>query len=57
MTIASDAHVLVLDEGTTSTRAVLFDAASVVVENIGDPLEIVAKPNGATEQDANEIWT
>ena len=57
MTTVSDAHVLVLDEGTTSTRAVLFDAASVVVENIGDPLEIVAKPNGATEQDANEIWT
>ncbi len=52
----NDPTVLVLDEGTTSTRAVLFDAASKVLASKGEPLGIETKPSGAVEQDANEIW-
>jgi glycerol kinase len=51
-----DRTVLVLDEGTTSTRAVLFDAGSVVLDSQAQPLGIDTKPSGAVEQDANEIW-
>jgi glycerol kinase len=57
MTTQNDSYVLVLDEGTTSTRAVLFDGSSAVVENVGEPLDIASQPSGETEQDANEIWT
>ncbi len=52
----NDLTVLVLDEGTTSTRAVLFDAGSHVLASKGEPLGIETKPSGAVEQDANEIW-
>ncbi|MDR1077885.1 MAG: hypothetical protein LBL55_04385 [Propionibacteriaceae bacterium] len=51
-----DSHILVLDEGTTSTRAVLFDAASRVIDQAALPLDIEAKPDGRTEQDAMELW-
>ncbi|MGA4670129.1 FGGY family carbohydrate kinase [Propionibacteriaceae bacterium Y1923] len=49
-------HVLVLDEGTTSTRAVLFDDQSQVVSSIAEPLNITTHPDGRVEQDAQEIW-
>lgn len=49
-------HVLVLDEGTTSTRAVLFDDRSRVVASVAEPLTITTHPDGRVEQDATEIW-
>lgn len=49
-------HVLVLDEGTTSTRAVLFDDQSRIVSSISEPLGITTYPDGRVEQDAQEIW-
>lgn len=51
-----DRHILVLDEGTTSTRAVLFDDRSRVVASVAEPLEITAFPDGRVEQNASEIW-
>lgn len=48
--------VLVLDEGTTSTRAVLFDAAGQVAEHRSEPLRVDAHPDGAVYQDAMEMW-
>lgn len=56
MTGDSAPHVLVLDEGTTSTRAVLFDPASSPVLAVAEPLGIETRPSGEVEQDAIEIW-
>lgn len=49
-------HVLVLDEGTTSTRAALFDDRSRVVANSALPLTTTTYPDGRVEQDAVELW-
>lgn len=49
-------HVLVLDEGTTSTRAVLFDQKSQVITSSARPLEISTFADGRVEQDAEELW-
>lgn len=48
-------HILVLDEGTTSTRAVLFDAESTVVDEESHRLSINAPSAAIVEQDAAEI--
>ncbi|MBP8921571.1 MAG: glycerol kinase, partial [Micropruina sp.] len=56
MGIDNPLTVLVLDEGTTSTRAVLFDAGSNVLGSVAEPLAIETKASGAVEQDADEIW-
>ncbi len=57
MRTASDRTVVVIDEGTTSTRAVLFDAQSRVLESVSEPLGITTRPDGSVEQDPTEIWT
>ena len=49
-------HVMVLDEGTTSTRAVLFDDRSRVVASSALPLGITTHPDGRVEQDPVELW-
>ncbi|MFF2653665.1 FGGY family carbohydrate kinase [Streptomyces sp. NPDC058045] len=49
-------HVLVLDEGTTSTKAALFDDRSRVVASSALPLTITTHPDGRVEQDATELW-
>lgn len=49
------AHILVLDEGTTSTRAVLFDADSTVIDQESRRLAVHAPSAAIVEQDANEI--
>ncbi len=48
-------HLLILDEGTTSTRAVLFDASGAVVDSESAPLELHARSGGFVEQSAKEI--
>lgn len=53
----STRHVLVLDEGTTSTRAVLFDDRSEVVASSALPLAITTHADGRVEQDAAELWS
>lgn len=48
-------HILVLDEGTTSTRAVLFDDRGTAVDSVGLPLEVTTGAGGIVEQSAQEI--
>ena len=45
-------HVLVLDEGTTSTRAVLFDQDGQVVDEQRETLEVSTPRRSIVEQDA-----
>lgn len=53
MTLVS--HVLVLDEGTTSTRAVLFDQDGTVVDEQQEGLSVSTSETSIVEQDATEI--
>ncbi|MFT3942213.1 MAG: FGGY family carbohydrate kinase [Ancrocorticia sp.] len=48
-------HILVLDEGTTSTRAVLFNDKSEVVDEESLPIAIHTPQFGHVEHDAQEI--
>ena len=49
-------HILVLDEGTTSTRAMLFTADGRVVGSSQRPLTQHYPASGLVEHDAAEIW-
>ena len=48
-------YILVLDEGTTSTRAVLFNKETKIVDEEQLPLAITTPQFGFVEQDPNEI--
>ena len=48
--------ILALDQGTTSTRAILFDAGGVPLASHGVPLRQIYPANGWVEHDAREIW-
>ncbi len=49
-------HLLVLDEGTTSTRAVLYDREGRVLHVHAELLEQHYPAPGLVEHDANQIW-
>ncbi|MBL0923558.1 MAG: glycerol kinase [Sphingomonadaceae bacterium] len=49
-------YILVIDEGTTSTRAVLFTADGNAVDSCQRPLTQHYPAPGLVEHDANEIW-
>jgi glycerol kinase len=48
--------LLALDQGTTSTRAILFDSEARPVRSHGIPLRQIYPANGWVEHDAREIW-
>ena len=48
--------LLALDQGTTSTRAILFDAQARPVRSHSIPLRQIYPANGWVEHDAREIW-
>ncbi len=50
-------YILVIDEGTTSTRAVLFTADGKAHGSCQRPLTQHYPAPGLVEHDANEIWT
>src|ERR1700742_580653 len=52
----SPRHILAIDQGTTSTRAILFDAGAVPVAAHAVPLRQIYPANGWVEHDAREIW-
>ncbi|HUO90502.1 MAG TPA: glycerol kinase GlpK [Rhizomicrobium sp.] len=56
MTTAEAPYVLAIDQGTTSTRAILFDAAARPVASHAIELRQIYPANGWVEHDANEIW-
>jgi glycerol kinase len=48
--------LIVLDEGTTSTRAIAFDVAGNIVAQAGAPLTQSFPQPGWVEHDATQIW-
>jgi len=51
-----DPLILALDQGTTSTRAILFDAAGRALAEAGRPLEQFYPADGWVEHDADAIF-
>jgi len=49
-------HILAIDQGTTSTRAILFDADARPVARHAIELRQIYPANGWVEHDAEEIW-
>lgn len=49
-------HILALDQGTTSTRAILFDGGGRPVRSHALPLRQIYPANGWVEHDPREIW-
>ncbi len=56
MTQSSGDFLLALDEGTTSTRAVVFDSGGRIVASAGRPLSQHYPQPGWVEHDPREIW-
>jgi len=52
----ADPLILALDQGTTSTRAILFDAQGRALAEAGRPLEQVYPADGWVEHDADAIF-
>ncbi|WEK13744.1 MAG: glycerol kinase GlpK [Candidatus Microbacterium phytovorans] len=50
-------HVIALDQGTTSTRAIVFDASGSPVASAQREHEQIFPRAGRVEHDASEIWT
>lgn len=53
---AGKKYVLALDQGTTSSRAILFDGAGSVVASCNKEFRQIYPRPGLVEHDANEIW-
>src|SRR5712691_9784882 len=49
-------YLLAIDQGTTSTRAILFDAAGAVRHTARAPLRQIYPRPGWVEHDPEEIW-
>ena len=49
-------HVLAIDQGTTSTRAVVYDAAGQSVGSAAQEIKQYYPQPGWVEHDAEEIW-
>jgi len=54
---ASRSFILAIDQGTTSTRAILFDAKGRPLRSHAEPLRQIYPANGWVEHDAGEIWS
>jgi len=52
----SGSHLLAIDQGTTSTRAILFDGQARPVAGHAIPLRQIYPANGWVEHDGREIW-
>ncbi|HJS46165.1 MAG TPA: glycerol kinase GlpK [Rhizomicrobium sp.] len=52
----SKLHLLAIDQGTTSTRAILFDGQARPVRRHAVSLRQIYPANGWVEHDASEIW-
>ena len=50
-------HILALDQGTTSSRAIVFDASGAVKAAAQKPFRQIFPEPGRVEHDANEIWS
>ena len=52
-----DPVIVALDQGTTSTRAIVFDSKGGALAEAGRPLRQAYPADGWVEHDAEEIWT
>ena len=52
----TDRYIMAVDQGTTSTRAILFDRAGVIRASAQRAIRPLFPHAGWVEQDANEIW-
>jgi glycerol kinase len=50
-------HVLAIDQGTTNTKALLFDERGEVVSRAARPVAVAFPQPGWVEQDAGALWT
>ena len=50
-------HLIAIDQGTTSTRAIVFDAALVPVASAQQEIKQIYPAPGLVEHDPEEIWT
>src|SRR5690625_7037964 len=55
--VMEEKFVLSLDQGTTSSRAILFNHAGEIVATAQQEFEQFFPKPGWVEHDANEIWT
>lgn len=49
-------HILALDQGTTSSRAIIFNDAGHAISMVQQPTQLLTPKSGYVEQDANQIW-
>ncbi len=56
MAMPDEPYILAIDQGTTSTRAMLFDASAHPVASHAIELRQIYPANGWVEHDADEIW-
>lgn len=54
--LSSERYLIALDQGTTSSRAILYDAAARVIATAHHPFTQHYPQPGWVEHDANEIW-
>lgn len=54
--MSNDKLILAIDQGTTSSRALIFDHKGKVVAKAQKELTIITPQSGWVEQDANQIW-
>ncbi|MBN9590284.1 MAG: glycerol kinase [Alphaproteobacteria bacterium 64-11] len=52
----NDRYLLAIDQGTTSTRAMLFDGSARPLASRAVPLRQIYPANGWVEHDAGDIW-
>src|SRR5690625_3013517 len=53
----SEKYILSIDQGTTSSRAILFNHDGEIVQTAQKEFEQFFEHPGWVEHDANEIWT
>ena len=53
---ARNSYILAIDQGTTSTRAILFDGEASPLASHAIALRQIYPANGWVEHDAVEIW-
>lgn len=49
-------YVLALDQGTTSSRAILYDDQARPIQTVQKPINLSTPKSGYVEQDAMQIW-
>ncbi|MGI9340632.1 MAG: glycerol kinase GlpK, partial [Psychrobacter sp.] len=49
-------YILALDQGTTSSRAIIYDDQAKTVKIVQKPTQLITPKAGFVEQDAQQIW-